>query len=212
MNSAVIFDNYEKKLGGKIILNGISLSIEEGSITWIIGPNGCGKTMLLRAISGLIQPDKGSVTVFGKRLSALHRFPDSVGIVLEHPALWDNLTGMETLKALAAIRKIADVHDCEKALERVGLDPKDRRTVRKYSLGMKQKLCIAQAIMERPRLLLLDEPLNALDKEAVKAMSALLREEKERGATIVISSHIENRLDGLCDATVAINEGRVESM
>lgn len=212
MNSAVIFEDYEKKIGSKLILNRISISIEEGNITWIVGPNGCGKTMLLRAISGLIQPDKGAVTVFGRRLSALHRFPESIGIVLEHPSLWDNFTGMETLRALASIRRIADEHDCEKALERVGLDPKDRRIVRKYSLGMKQKLCIAQAIMEKPKLLLLDEPLNALDKETVKLIVALLRSEKERGTTIVIASHIENRLDELCDATVVLSEGSIESI
>ncbi len=209
MSEAIIIENYSKKLGGREVLKEISLTVEEGSITWILGPNGCGKTMLLRAIAGLIRPDQGGVTVFGKKLSTKYRFPDSVGIVLEHPSLWENLTGLETLKALAAIRKLISEEDCRDAMKRVGLDPEDRRTVRKYSLGMKQRLCIAQAIMEKPKLLLLDEPLNALDKEAVEGMSSVLREEQERGATIVIASHIESRLEELCDRTVILSEGRI---
>ena len=207
--TAIEFNHYEKKLAGRKVLQDICLSVEEGSITWIVGPNGCGKTMLLRAAAGLIRPDNGSVRVFGQQLSMQHRFPESVGIVLEHPSLWDDLTGLETLKSLAAIRKQATESDCVQALKRVGLDPEDRRTVRKYSLGMKQRLCIAQAIMEKPKLLLLDEPLNALDKEAVEQMSVLLREEQERNATIVIASHIESRLETMCDATVFLAEGKI---
>lgn len=209
MSAAILFEQYEKKLGRKEILKKINFSVEEGSITWLVGPNGCGKTMLLRAMSGLILPDSGSVSVFGKKLSAKYRFPDSVGVVLEHPTLWENLTGLETLQALAAIRKQIGEKECREALCRVGLDPDDSRKVRQYSLGMKQRLCIAQAIMERPRLLLLDEPLNALDKEAVEEMTKLIREEQERGATIVIASHIESLLESICDKTVYISEGSI---
>lgn len=211
MKQSIIVTDFTKKIGEKTVLDHISMEIEAGSSIWIKGINGCGKTMLLRALSGLILPDSGSVSVFGTTLSPKKRFPDDTGIIIENTRFWGNLTGFQTLKVLAGMKDIVGDAELADSLKRVGLDPADKRSVRKYSLGMKQRLAIAQAIMEHPKLLLLDEPLNALDESGCEMVRSIIREEQERGTTIVIASHISEHLEGLFDREIFMKEGRVVS-
>ena len=211
MENIIEIKNYTKKLKGNIILDHVDLNVEKGTIIWLKGKNGSGKTMLLRAMCGLIMPDEGEAIVNGTRLNAKQRFPKDTGILIENTRFWKNYTAFETLKILAEInRKIGD-DDIRTTLERIGLDPYDRKKVGKFSLGMKQKLAIAQAIMEQPELLLLDEPTNALDQESVNIARKVILEENGRGATVVIASHIEEDIKDLCRETVIIDKGRIVS-
>ena len=208
-NAQIILQKVSKTIRGKIILDRIDLTLDEGGIYGFFGRNGSGKTMLLRAVAGLIRTE-GSISVFGKQISRDGSFPDSMGVVIEHPDMWGDRNAVENLKLLAEIKNEIGEKEIREALERVGLDPDDRRKVRTYSMGMKQKLAIAQAIMERPELLLLDEPTNGLDDNAVTDVRRILREEKSRGCTILITTHQKEDVIDLCDRTFRISEGRCE--
>ncbi|WP_301292778.1 ATP-binding cassette domain-containing protein, partial [Paenibacillus tyrfis] len=199
----------EKKIKGNIILDNISLSLEKGQIYGFWGRNGSGKTMLFRAISGLIKVDHGQIIVFGKTLHKEISFPESVGVIIESPSFWNDYTGYNNLKVLASIKKLISDEEIKDALTRVGLDPKDSRSVRKYSLGMKQRLGIAQAIMEKPDLIILDEPTNALDDDGIEQIRTILLEEKKRGATILIASHNKDDLRILADYSYRMSEGKL---
>lgn len=161
----IIISGISKTIKSTEILRNIDLKLQGGKIYGLYGSNGTGKTMLLRAIAGLIHIDSGSIVINGKQLHKDSDFPESIGVVIENPEFWDGYTGFENLKMLASIKKKIKNQAIKDTLERVGLDPSDKKTVKKYSLGMKQKLGIAQAIMERPDIILLDEPTNALDKK-----------------------------------------------
>lgn len=200
---------YTKTIKHQTILDKINLSVTQGEVLGLLGRNASGKTMVLRAMSGLILPSSGSIQIANKELTASNRFPDSCGLIIESMSFWPSLTAKATLEILCSIKNIASTDDIKLTLERVGLDPHDTRTVRKFSLGMKQKLAIAQAIVERPDLLLLDEPTNSLDKEARLMFHDLIREEQDRGATIVMSSHIEDDLISLCDRVIEIDAGKL---
>lgn len=165
--------------------------------------------MLLRAFSGLILPDSGSISVAGQLLTPRDRFPRSLGIIIENIAFWPFLTGKDTLRTIASVKKIANAQRICETMELVGLDPDDSRTIRKYSLGMIQKLAIAQAIMEQPSLLLLDEPTNALDEKSRKNFFEIIRSEQARGTTIVISSHTKSDLEISCNRIINIDNGAV---
>ena len=154
-----------------------------------MGHNGSGKTMLLRAISGLINIDHGYIKIDEKVLHKDIDFPESLGIIIENPSFFSYYTGFENLKFLSNIKKKATDEDIKRSLEKVGLDVNDKRTVSKYSLGMKQKLAIAQAIMEEPKMLFLDEPINALDDESIKKFKKIINDEKKKGACILIATH-----------------------
>ena len=172
------------------------------------GRNASGKTMLFRAISGLITADSGMIRVFDEVIGSDVSFPSSMGLIIENIGLWNNLTGFENLKLLAGIcNKIQDT-DILEAIARVGLDPYDKRRYGSYSLGMKQKLAIAQAIMEKPRLLILDEPTNGLDEESIDDFYKLLLEEKERGATCLICSHQKDDIRLFSDYVYVMDVGR----
>ena len=166
--------------------------------------------MLLRMISGLIRPTEGSVFINDKKLHAEIDYPESIGVLIESPNFWKNYTGFEVLKTLAAIKKVISDDEIKNAMKRVLLDPEDKRTISKYSLGMKQKLGIAQAIMEHPDIILLDEPTNALDKKSVTQVRQILLEEKKRGAIVIIASHNSQDID-LCDQMIEVTEGMIEN-
>lgn len=201
--------NATKMLKGKMVLKNITLSLNPGKIYGLLGRNGSGKTMLIRLISGLICPTEGEVYVFGKRLGKDTDFPDSIGLTIENVGFWPQYTSMECLQLLASIRKKIGVEEIRKALSLVGLDPDDKRKYYQYSLGMKQKLAIAQAVMEKPDLIMLDEPTNSLDDVSVQSVRDLLKEERNRGALIIVASHNKEDIKLLADETIIISEGEI---
>ena len=168
--------NYTKTLKGRNVLSHVNLTLERGKTYGLFGHNGSGKTMLLRAIAGLIVPTEGSVTVFGEKLGEKVSFPKSLGLIIENVGFWPYYTGFDNLKILASIQKKITDDQIRQAISRVGLDPKDKRIYKKYSLGMKQRLGIAQAVMERPELILLDEPTNGLDDGGIELFHKIIRE------------------------------------
>lgn len=205
----IYINNASKMIKGNTILNDVNIALHSGYIYGLRGPNGSGKTMLMRLIAGLIRPTKGSVNINGNQLGREMDFPPSMGILIENPAFISYYTGIKNLELLASIRSKISLSDIRSALIRVGLDPDDKRTLRKYSLGMKQRLGIAAAIMEKPDLIILDEPTNALDEGAIFQIVQLLHEERERGALIVITCHDTERLRCICDEIYYICEGCV---
>ena len=204
----IIISGISKTIKSTEILRNIDLKLQGGKIYGLYGSNGTGKTMLLRAIAGLIHIDSGSIVINGKQLHKDSDFPESIGVIIENPEFWDGYTGFENLKMLASIKKKIKDQAIKDTLERVGLDPSDKKTVKKYSLGMKQKLGIAQAIMESPDIILLDEPTNALDKKSTENIRGIIAEEAARGAIVVIASHIEEDLD-ICDIRYEMVEGKI---
>ncbi len=206
---AVEIYHLTKIIRGRTILNDITLELERGKIYGFFGRNASGKTMLFRAICGLIKPTRGEVRVFGKRIGVDVSFPESLGLIIENVGFWEQWTGFQNLKFLASIKNIITDEDIRAAIRRVGLDPDDKRIYGKYSLGMKQRLGIAQAIMEKPQLIVLDEPTNSLDEEGVGLVRNILLEEKGRGATILIASHIKEDIDLLCDEKFKVEAGRI---
>lgn len=207
--SELVAENVTKTFKDKVILDNISVRFGSGKIYGIAGENGSGKTMFLRALSGLMRPSDGKVTYDGKVLYDDISFLPSLGIIIENAGLYPEFTAKKNLEYLASVKKIIGNEEIENALRRVGLDPADKRTVKKYSLGMKKKLMIAQAVMERPDVLLLDEVTSALDEESVKTVRQLITEEKERGALIVISSHNKEDLELLCDEIYSMASGKL---
>lgn len=199
--------NYCKSIKSRPILNNVSYNFEYGKIYGIYGHNGSGKTMLLRAIAGLLVPDSGSVVIDGKVLHKDMSFPPSIGIVIENMNLLPQYNAFDNLKILGKIKKNATDEDITTALERVGL--KSDLKVKKFSLGMKQRLNIAQAVFEKQKIILLDEPTNALDNDGVQLIYKLLKEEKERGALVVITTHHKEDLEEICDVVLEMTEGEL---
>nr|WP_276938940.1 ATP-binding cassette domain-containing protein [Helcococcus sueciensis] len=207
--SSIFLKNVNKSIKGMPILQDINLNLEEGKIYGFIGVNGSGKSMLFRAISGLIKIDSGSIEVFGEKIGKELSFPSNLGILIDEGGFWNDLTAFENLKNLAAIKQKVDNDTIRKTIERVGLNPDDKRIYRKFSLGMKQRLSIAQAIMESPNLLILDEPTNALDADGVELIYNILLEEKNKGTTILIASHNKEDIDNLSDRVFELYEGKI---
>lgn len=199
--------NYCKSIKSRLILYNVSYNFEYGKIYGIYGHNGSGKTMLLRAIAGLLVPDSGSVVIDGKVLHKDMSFPPSIGIVIENMNLLPQYNAFDNLKILGKIKKTATDEDIKTALERVGL--KSDLKVKKFSLGMKQRLNIAQAVFEKQKIILLDEPTNALDNDGVQLIYKLLKEEKERGALVVITTHHKEDLEEVCDVVLKMTEGEL---
>lgn len=199
--------NYCKSIKSRPILNNVSCNFEYGKIYGLYGHNGSGKTMLLRAIAGLLVPDSGSVVIDGKVLHKDMSFPPSIGIVIENMNLLPQYNAYDNLKILGKIKKTATDEDIKTALERVGL--KSDLKVKKFSLGMKQRLNIAQAVFEKQKIILLDEPTNALDNDGVQLIYKLLKEEKERGALVVITTHHKEDLKEICDVVLEMTEGEL---
>ena len=189
------------------ILKHITVDFEKGKIHGLIGRNGSGKTMLMKCICGFVKPTEGEIFVNGKRVGKDCDFPDSVGLIIETPGFIPYYSGYKNLKLLADLRKRITGEQVKEAMERVGLDPELKRHVRKYSLGMRQRLGLAQAIMEEPELLVLDEPMNGLDKEGVADMRSYLLALKAEGKTILIASHSTEDIEVLCDTVWEMDKG-----
>lgn len=204
--------NVSKTIKGKIVLKDINLHLGTGRIYGFVGHNGSGKSMLFRVISGLVKPSSGKVVVFGNVLHKDISFPKSVSIILEKPGFLENYSGFNNLKFLASIRNEINDQEIRETLERVGIDSLDNRPVKTYSLGMKQKLAIAQSIMEKPDLLLLDEPMNGLDEDAVQTVYNIIKAEKQRGATILLTSHHKGDIDSLCEEVYRLREGELQKV
>ncbi len=203
--------NVTKIIKHNTVIDNVNLTVNSGKITGLKGVNGSGKTMLMRLVSGLILPTSGEIIIDGETLGKDITFPRSIGTLIENPAFLDNYSGFQNLKLLASIQgKISD-EEIREAIIAVELNPDDKKKFRKYSLGMKQRLGIAAAVMERPDIIILDEPTNALDSDGVQMVKRILQKEKERGALILISCHDLDILKELSDVIYLMNVGRLSS-
>ena len=191
------------------VIKDISMELQSGAVYGFKGINGSGKTMLMRLISGLIRPSQGEISMNGKILGIDISFPNSIGVFLENPAFLDAYSGFNNLKLLASIKSVASDDDIRNTLLRVGLDPDSNKKYKKYSLGMKQRLGIAAAIMEKPEIVILDEPTNSLDEDGVDLVKHIVRNEKERGALVIVSCHDEEILKGMSDEVFLLEQGRL---
>ena len=191
------------------VIKDISMELQSGAVYGFKGINGSGKTMLMRLISGLIRPSQGEISMNGKILGKDISFPNSIGVFLENPAFLDAYSGFNNLKLLASIKSVASDDDIRNTLLRVGLDPDSNKKYKKYSLGMKQRLGIAAATMEKPEIVILDEPTNSLDEDGVDLVKHIVRNEKERGALVIVSCHDEEILKGMSDEVFLLEQGRL---
>lgn len=194
-----------KTMKGTQVLKGVNLTVEQGNIIGIRGINGSGKTMVLRAIAGLIRVD-GSVEIGGKKMEP-GECPKDIGVLVEMPGFLPEFTGKKNLQLLGMLQEGVTEEDIDEAMNAVGLDPKDRRHYKKYSLGMKERLGIAQAILKKPKLILLDEPTNGIDSDGIQMLEELLRRLKEAGSTIVVTSHDRDFLDAVTSQCYEMTEG-----
>lgn len=209
MGTVVRLEDYCKSFKSAEVLKNINLTLESGKVIGLKGKNGSGKTMLMRAISGLILPTSGKVYINDKELGRQISFPPSIGILIENPSFISNYTGFKNLKILASIQNRISDDEIRDAIRKVGLDPDDKRTFKKYSLGMKQRLGIAAAIMERPDIVILDEPINALDEAGAGLINGLLDELKANGSLIIIACHDTEELNYLSDEIYEIYDGEI---
>jgi ABC-2 type transport system ATP-binding protein len=198
-----------KTIKNNPVIKDISMELQSGAVYGFKGINGSGKTMLMRLISGLIRPSQGEISMNGKILGKDISFPNSIGVFLENPAFLDAYSGFNNLKLLASIKSVASDEDIRNTLLRVGLDPDSNKKYKKYSLGMKQRLGIAAAIMEKPEIVILDEPTNSLDEDGVDLVKHIVRNEKERGALVIVSCHDEEILKGMSDEVFLLEQGRL---
>lgn len=206
MNAVEVID-VTKSFGSEKALDHVTVSFESGKIHGIIGRNGSGKTVLLKCISGFLTVDSGRILIDGKNVDP--GAAQDIGIILETPGFIGSLSGFRNLKLLSSLRNIIDTERVRKAMTDVGLDPYSRKRVSKYSLGMRHRLGIAQAIMEGPKLLILDEPMNGLDRSGVLEIRKLLKDLQERGATILITSHYTEDIDALCETISEMDGGNL---
>ncbi len=199
--------NLSKDFGQERVLHNVTRDFERGRIHGIVGNNGSGKTVLMKCICGFLIPTEGEVIVNGKRVGKDVDFPPGLGLIIETPGFLPNMTGVKNLEILASLNKKIGLEEIAAAIRRVGLDPLMKKPVGKYSLGMRQRLGIAQAIMENPSLLILDEPLNGLDKHGVMEMRQLIKGLKKQGKTILLASHNQGDIDELCDTVCEMDAG-----
>ena len=199
MNNGIIVEHVYKSFGKEDVLVDVNLTISPGSIVGVVGNNGCGKTVLMKCICGFMKPDRGIIHVGGKRVGKDCDFPDSLGIIIETPGFIPDMSGYRNLRTLASLKGLIGKKEIKAVLEKVGLAPNMHKAVTKYSLGMRQRLGIAQAIMEDPAVLILDEPFNGLDKTGVAEMRELLISLKQSGKAILLASHNAEDIRMLCD-------------
>ncbi len=204
---AIRVEGVYKRFGTDTVLKDVSRSFERGRIHGIVGNNGSGKTVLMKCICGFLIPDGGSITVNGERVGVDVDFPRDMGLIIETPGFLPNVTGIKNLEILASLNKKIGLREIAASMRAAGLDPLMKKPVGKYSLGMRQRLGIAQAIMEDPALLILDEPLNGLDKHGVAEMRKLIKGLKEQGKTILLASHNQGDIDELCDTVCEMDAG-----
>lgn len=208
----VCIEQLSLTIGKETLLKNINLSFEQGKIYGIIGRNGSGKTLLFKCVCGYIKPTTGRIIVNGKEIGKEIDFPDNTGMIIETPGFIASDSGFTNLKHLADIRKRIDNNRIRESMESVGLDPDNKKAVKKYSLGMRQRLGLAQAIMENPILLVLDEPMNGLDNEGVEDMRRYLLQWKAEGKTILLASHNKEDIQLLCDTVYEMNKGELYQM
>ncbi len=205
--NAITVKNLTKKFKETTVLDDISVEFESGKVHGLIGRNGSGKTMLMKCICGIVPYKIGEIRVKDKIIGKDADIPENVGVIIETPGFLPNYSGFNNLKFLAKIKNKIGKDEIKAAIKSVGLNPDDKKHVGKYSLGMRQRLGLAQAIMENPDLLILDEPMNGLDKEGVKDMRQYLLDLKEQGKTILIASHSAEDIDVLCDTVCEMDKG-----
>lgn len=198
-----------KKFGDVSVVDNISMTFERGMIYGLVGRNGSGKTMLMKHILGFVHATAGSILVDGKEIGKDIDLPQNIGAIIENPGFLPEYSGMKNLKLLAMIRGRIGREEVQQAMHMVGLDPASKKHVGKYSLGMKQRLGLAQALMEDPEILLLDEPMNGLDNEGVREIREILLQQKEKGKILVIASHNKEDIDVLCDEIFYLDKGKV---
>ncbi len=201
--------NLKKVIKGATVLDDINYTFTGGRIYGLCGKNGCGKTMLMRLIAGLIYPSSGTIRIKDKVLGKDISFPESVGMLIENPSFLNDYTGKQNLEMLAGLQKNVDKAEVRRVLEQVGLDPDDKRKFYKYSLGMRQRLGIAAAIMGSPELILLDEPINAIDTDGVQEIRAIIRGLSAENRIIIVASHDKSEMDYLADEKIYMSEGRL---
>ncbi len=207
MESAVRLENLSKSFKKEKVLRGITHSFEKGRIHGIMGFNGSGKTVMFKCICGFLKPDGGAVWVDGRQIGKEVDFPESAGMIIESPGFLPGLSGFANLKRLAALKRLITDEEVREAIRTVGLDPMSKKKVGQYSLGMRERLGIAQAIMEKPNLLILDEPFNGLDKRGAEEVCVLLDEIRAQGRTILLAAHNMLEIDRLCDTISEMDAG-----
>ena len=200
-------ENLTKTFGTQTVISDISMTLVSGKIYGLVGRNGSGKTMLMKMILGFVSPSSGSIKIEGKVLGKDISMPDRIGAIIENPGFLPEYSGFKNLKFLAMIHHKISNEEIRDAMRIVGLDPDSKKHVGKYSLGMRQRLGIAQALMEDPSLLILDEPFNGLDKHGVSQMHELILAQKKKGKTILLSSHSQKDIDVLCDVVCEMDGG-----
>ena len=202
-------ENVTKKIHRNIVLKSINISMKSGTIYGLQGINGSGKTMLMRIVSGLIRPTEGSIKINEKILNKDITFPESIGILLENPSFLDNYSGFDNLKMLASVQNRVDDEAIRESIKAVGINPLDSKKYKKYSLGMKQRLGIAAAVMEKPDIVILDEPTNSLDTNGVEMVKEILKAQKERNALVIISCHDFAVLKEMSDEIFLLESGEI---
>ena len=207
----VTIENVSKTIKGKQVLCEVNAGFERGRIYGVVGPNGSGKTMLLRAICGFIHVDTGTVSMNGKSVEFNRKLPDSVGVIIENPGFVLSETGMQNLKYLAGINKDFDSDETKRLLKEFGLWEHAGEKVKSYSLGMRQKLAVVQALMEHQNLILLDEPTNGLDEQSVDVFLEEMRRQREQGKTVIIASHHRDELNLIADQFHSMASGRLHA-
>ena len=205
-------ENITKRFKRHEVLSNISFNMESGNVYGFCGYNGSGKTMLMRAVCGLLNLDSGSIVIDGKQMKKDFDFPSELGFLIENPAFLDDYSGFENLHFLTGIKNKVDDEKIRDTLVRVGLNPDDKRKYKKYSLGMKQRLGIAAAIIEEPELLVLDEPTNALDTEGVRMVKEIIKEEKNKNTLVILACHDKLFLDEVSDVFIEIEYGKIKSI
>lgn len=209
MENYITIQQVSKIIQGNRVLDNVSLNLLPNKIYGFRGRNGSGKTMLFRAIAGLIHPSEGKIIVNGKVIGKDISFPENLGLLIENPGFIPEYTGLKNLTLLSYIRNIVTEEQVKDSIRKVGLDPEDKRKFKKYSLGMKQRLGIAQVIMENPELVILDEPTNALDEEGIKRVNQLILDLKQDGKTILVASHDKESLNQVSDEIFHIDSGKI---
>ncbi len=209
MESIIKVDKVTKKFGSDIALNNVSIKFERGKIYGIVGRNGSGKTVLFKTVIGFLKPTSGKVIVDGKEIGKDIDFADNIGIIIETPGFLSSYSGYKNLEYLASIKNIIGKKEIKESMERVELDPNSKKKVGKYSLGMRQRLGIAQAIMENPDIFILDEPMNGLDNQGVDDVRGILLNLKDEGKSIILASHNKEDIEVLCDEVYEMEQGKL---
>lgn len=212
MQEVICVEHISKCFGKHTVLEDVSLHCEKGKIYGIVGYNGSGKSVLFKCICGFYSPDKGEIYIRGKKLGEEIDMIPNAGVIIEEPAFLKSCSGLRNLELLYEINHKADKEKLKAVMHRVGLNPEDRKKAGTYSLGMKQRLAIAQAIMEEQDILILDEPMNGLDKDGIAQMRRLFLEFKEQGKTLLFASHNKEDIEVLCDEVYEMDKGRLTAI